>query len=281
MGQAYRLFGEARQMRSQDHAAAVSAPVVHVQSGIELRQEGTAAVAEDALDEIQIAHQITRGEKADLHALLPAHTGDLGADHRPQQQGDEHLHRLGTVGRKGDAQQLRRRSQGLLEHTREGLSGHRLLVSRDRQAAFSDVEGTFGGAPVAGRIVQHPLSDPVAGDDVRVKLILPQGQGKLSGHPVAVEHEGHVRQFWYRFGDVLQIAVEKVLDAPVRRTEVVGQQAILLPIALEQIIGGLQKSVTVSCVGDRLSRRGQFQIDVEMQFLLLFFRAAGRFRKSQ
>ena len=54
-------------MRRQNDAAGVAGPVHHVERGIVLGKIGIAAVAEDALHEIQIAHQAGGREEPDLH----------------------------------------------------------------------------------------------------------------------------------------------------------------------------------------------------------------------
>ena len=57
------------QMRRQDHAAGVPGPVHHVERGVVFGQIRIAAVAENALHEIQIADQAAGREEADLHRL--------------------------------------------------------------------------------------------------------------------------------------------------------------------------------------------------------------------
>ena len=44
----------------------------------------------------------------------------------------------------------------------EDLAGNGLLVGRDRQATLGDVEDPGRGAAVVGRVVQHPVDEPVA-----------------------------------------------------------------------------------------------------------------------
>ena len=166
VGQTQLLLGQARQVRGQQHAARMAGPVVHVQGGVELRQEGVAAVAEDALHEVQVGDQIPRGEEADLHVLLRLEAGDLRAHQGPQQQGDIHPRRLRLVGGEGDGHQVRGGRQGMAQQAGEDRLGHRLLVPGDGQAALGDMEGPLGGAAVARRVVQHALGDAVTGDDV-------------------------------------------------------------------------------------------------------------------
>ena len=89
----------------------------------------------------------------------------------------------GQSGGERDGQQLLRRIQRLLQHAGEGLLRHRLLVTGNRQPALGDVKRALGGAPVAGRVVQHALLDAVAGDDVGVKLVLPMGSDSSRATP--------------------------------------------------------------------------------------------------
>ncbi len=68
--QAEILLFDSGQMRRNNHAAGVAGPVHHVERGVVFRQIRIARVAENAFDEIQIAHQAARREEADLHRLL-------------------------------------------------------------------------------------------------------------------------------------------------------------------------------------------------------------------
>ena len=76
-------------MRSKDHAAAVSTPVLGIEPGIVLREEGVATVAENALHKIEIAHQVPRREEADFHAFFAGEARDGGANERAQEERDK------------------------------------------------------------------------------------------------------------------------------------------------------------------------------------------------
>ena len=93
MRQADVLLLHSDEMRGQNHAAGVSGPVLDVERGVVFREVGVASVAEDAFDEIQIAHQAGWGEEADFHCFGDVGLG-CGADQRAQQQGDEESHLL-------------------------------------------------------------------------------------------------------------------------------------------------------------------------------------------
>ena len=127
-------------MRCEHHAAGVPAPVFHVQRRIVLRQEGIAAVTEDALDKIKVAHQIAGREEADLHALLRRHAGNGGADQRAHQQRDEHVGGFSLVHRVWQGKQVFRRVERMPQKLREHLARYRLLVAGNRQAALCNVE---------------------------------------------------------------------------------------------------------------------------------------------
>ena len=81
MGQAQVLLLHAGEVRRQDDAAAMSAPVDGIERGVVFRQVGIAAVAENAFHEIEIADQAGGREEADLHGLLGI-AGRVGADQR-------------------------------------------------------------------------------------------------------------------------------------------------------------------------------------------------------
>ncbi len=78
VGQAEFLLGQSDQVRGEDDAAGVSGPVLHVQAGVALGQMGIAAIAEDALHEIQVADQVARREEADFHGLFRLPAGHPG-----------------------------------------------------------------------------------------------------------------------------------------------------------------------------------------------------------
>src|SRR5437899_9603510 len=69
MRQAGFFFGSSSEMRREKDAARVTGPMFGVQRGIVLGQIGIAAVAENAFDKIQIAHELARREEADFHSF--------------------------------------------------------------------------------------------------------------------------------------------------------------------------------------------------------------------
>ena len=87
--QAELLLGEPGEVRGEHDAAGMAGPVLDVEGGVVLRQVGVARIAEDRLDEVEVADQAAGSEEADFHRLLRADAGYLGTDDRPQEQRDE------------------------------------------------------------------------------------------------------------------------------------------------------------------------------------------------
>ena len=131
---------------------------------------------------------------------------------------------------------------GRLERARqqpgEGHLRHGDLVVGDRQAALGDVEHARGGPAVVGRVVQHAVDQPVAGQQRRGEGVAVEGQGQLAGQAGLVEHEGAPRQLRLLAG-LGQVVVEEGLDAPVGRAQPVGQAAAQLALAGEDRLGQL------------------------------------------
>ena len=163
MGQAQLLLGHPGQVGGQDDAAGVAGPGLRGQGGVVLRQVGVAAVAEDPLHEVEVGHHPAGDDEAGLHPLLAHVARHVRRDQRTQLQRHEARRRLGLVGRVGqdlvDLGRLERHRQ----QPRVRQLGDRDLVVGDGQAALGDVEDARGGAPVVGRVVQHAVGQPVAG----------------------------------------------------------------------------------------------------------------------
>jgi hypothetical protein len=84
MRQAEFLFGQVDQVRSQDDAAGVAAPVINVQARVIFRYQRVARVAENRLDKVEIADQRSGGEKTDLHRFFMTVIGHVRPDDRAQ-----------------------------------------------------------------------------------------------------------------------------------------------------------------------------------------------------
>ncbi len=251
--QAELLLAEPREVGREDHAAAVARPAVHVEPGVVGRQGRIAGIAEDALHEVQVGHQPAGREEAHLHPLLRRDPGNLGAHQRPQHQRDHGLHGLRPVRREGQARELGRRAERLLEQPQERPERHAGLVRGDREPALRDVEYAPGGAPVVGRIVEYAVVQAVARDQLVAPRLRVDRQGQLARESVAVENE-RLRGEPHGLGKFggLEQPVEVILDPPVGRAQVFGEQPRLLAIAGEEIARQVEH-VLVARLGRDLS----------------------------
>ena len=231
-GQAQLLLGQGGQVRGEDDAAGVAGPGLRGQGGVVLRQVGVAAVAEDALDEVQVGDQAAGGDEADLHGALGGEAGDLGHDDGAQQQGDEAAGRIGLGGGPRQGHEVVGGVDGGREDAGEDVAGHGLLVVRDGQPAFGDVEDAGGGAAVVARVVQDAGEHPVALDVVGGEAGGVHRQGQRAGQARLVQDEGGAGQP-RGDGRALQVGVEEGLDALVSRTGAVGQPAGELALACQ------------------------------------------------
>ncbi|MEW5770722.1 MAG: hypothetical protein AB1831_10215 [Pseudomonadota bacterium] len=278
--QAHGLLGHLDQVGREDHAAAVAGPVVHVQAGVVLRQVGVAAVAEDALHEIQIGDQPAGGEESRLHALFRHHAGDRGGDQRAQQERHPEFRLAFLAAGEGQAQQGVGRVHGGLEQGREGGGRNGLLVPGDRQAALDDVEHALGGAPVLLRVVQHALPDAVGGEPGRLETVRLDRQGEFRRQFRAVQHETHRRQRDAAGHAIpVEVGVDEVLDALVGRTAVVLQQATVLAVVAQQVVGDVQPVVVIP-VPARLVECGELQVDLAQATQALGRKRAARAGKG-
>ena len=127
----------AGQMRSEDDAAGVAGPVLDVEAGVVLRQVRIAAVAEDALDEIQVATPGCRARRSGSPCVFSAdEAGHLRAHQRAQQQRDEAVRRAGWIRREGQQQ--------------------RVLAAASARSARSSANAAFGTASLSAGIGRPP-----------------------------------------------------------------------------------------------------------------------------
>ena len=222
-------LGQLVEMRGKNDTAGVSAPVHGVERGIVVGQIRVAGVAEDAFDKVQIANQSTRDKETHFHRFLGSDSRHFRADHGAKQQRDEALGLCGQGRGEGKPQQLRRWPQSGFQQSPEDRFGHGLLVVRNGKPAFGHVENALRRAAVAFRIVQHPLTHAVRIDDVGGKFVLVRRQRELARQSVAIKNERLVGQTGH-LHLVLQVIVEKILNPRIRRTQVLGQQTVFLPV---------------------------------------------------
>ena len=222
--QAQLLLGQGGQVRGEDDAAGVAGPRLRSQGGVVLRQVGVAAIAEDALDEVQVGDQAAGGDEADLHGALGGEAGDLGHDDGAQQQGHEAAGRLVLRGGPRQGQQVLGGLHGVGQQAGEDVARDGDLVIGDRQAALGDVEDAGGGAPVVAGVVQHAAEHLVALDVVGGEAGGVQRQRQGPCQAGMVQDEGRARQP-RGGGSALQVGVQEGLDALVGSTGTVGQAA--------------------------------------------------------
>ena len=105
--------------------------------------------------------------------------------------------------------------------------GDALLVVGNRQPSLGDMEDTGGGPPVRLWIVKNSVAQPIAAQPRRGDLVLVGRQGQNPGQAILIQDEGVPRQF-PGDGRVGQIVVDEVVDPPVHRTGITGEQSVLL-----------------------------------------------------
>ena len=224
------LLGQRDEMGREDHAAGVAGPMLGIEAGVVVRQERIAAVAENALHEVQVAHQIPRREEARFHRFLRRDPRHFRRHDRPQQQRDEDFRRLLARAGEGQRHDVRRRGERVFEQACEHLLRHGFLVRRHRQAALRHVENPLRRPPVVGRVVANPLMHPVGTQDRRLEFILIRRQRQHPGDPVALHDQRRGRQQMHgvrenlRHDFTAEIVAQKGVDRRVHRAKVVREQ---------------------------------------------------------
>ena len=259
------LLGEPIEVRSQDDASGVPTPMFGIEGSVILREQRIAGVAEDALDEVEVGHQRSRHEEANLHALAGHHAGNLRADDRADQQRDHASRRFGSGSGERQMEELFRRLQRARQKVREHRLGNAFLVVRDGQPALGDMEDARSGPPVRLWIVQDSVAQSVAAQPRRGDFVFVGRQGEDTGQAVLVQDEGVPRQF-PRDGRIGQVIVDEVVDPAVHRTGVTGKQTVLLTALGDETLQ--QRVQSLSFTGQRntcQAQLGQFQVDVPVE----------------
>lgn len=194
VGEAEFLFAEADEVRGEDDAAGVASPVVGIERGVILGEEGVASVAENRFDEIEITGHRTGGKKAHLHAFFRGETGNLGDDDGPEEERDVEVGWFGRGGSEGEDLKLLGGVHGCLKNIVGYVFRDGSLVLGNRETALDNVENALSGATVLLGVVEDPLRDPVAGGDGRFEGIGIWWQGEGAGNAMAIENEGRARQ---------------------------------------------------------------------------------------
>ncbi len=129
------------------------------------------------------------------------------------------------------------------------------------------MEDSLGGAPVALGIVEDSLHRAIR-VQVRRRELIGAGRKRHGARQSGpVEHEGIRRQTGRATRtDVLQIRVQKLLNAGIGGAQPVAEQLILLIVVAQQGSGQFQKVGVRGAMAGRLPERHKFQLDVAEQF---------------
>ena len=260
MGQAEFFLGVIGKMRSQDHAAGVAGPVLDIEAGIVAGKKRIAAVAEDHLDEIEIADQRAGGEEAHFHGLILTDSGNRGTDDGAKQQRYKRSRRLIQIGGERQFQKIIRRADGAAEEFGEDTLGHGALVSGHGKSAFGDVKGPLRRAAVAARIVQDAVAQAIGFEHAGGEFVSLGRQRKLAGQAGFIQYKsggGQARLPGKM--KISQMAVEIFLDAAVGRAAMLAEEAGLFTESFEEVAGDAGEfAVAVLDEGQTLTN--QFEI---------------------
>ncbi len=252
----------AGEMRRQDDAAGMPAPMDGIERRVVFGQVGISAVAENAFHEIEIADQAGGREEAGLHGPLGI-VGRCGAHQRAQQERYEQPDLLLLIGRERQRQHVFRRMQRHPQQGREGLFGNGDLVGWNGQSAFDDMEDALRGAAVALGIVQHALRNAIGVQIGRRKAGRVGRKRHLAREARPIEDEGAGGQARGSVGtDFAQVRVEESLNARIGGAEAVAQQLVLLIVIPQQRPGDFEEVRVGREAAGRLAQGGEFQVDV-------------------
>ena len=257
------LLAKCQQMRSQDHAAGVACPMIDIQPGVIRRQKRVASVTEDRFDKVQIANQRTRREESDLHAFFGTDALNFGADQRSKQQGDERSCWLRTGGCKRKLKHVARSVERCFEKRGECDLRDGSLVTRNRQAAFGDVECSAGRAAIVQRIMQDAILDSVRRDERCFVFRSINRQRKFASDSVTVKNDGRVGEP-QRIGQVqpLEVAVEECFDPSIDRRPDFVQPLQSLVVRTQQPFGVNRLFRRERSFRMGQAHRNQFQNDI-------------------
>ena len=103
--------------------------------------------------------------------------------------------RTGVFSRtKRQRQRFDRRLHRAAKQLRKDMFRHRFLVTRDRQSTLGHMERPLRRSPIAPRIVQNPVENPVGRQQFAGKRIPIRRQRKLPRNPVLIQNQRSVRQ---------------------------------------------------------------------------------------
>ena len=211
------------QMRRQNHTTRVPGPMQNIQPGVILRQLRIPAIAENRLHKIQIADQTPRREEPRLHRLLRL-IARRRTNHRTQQQRDKQPRLVLLIGGEGKRQRILRRRQRGLQQGRERALRNRLLISGNGKPSLDNMENTLRRPTIADRVMQNPLRRAIGAQIRRRETGALERNGQDPAQPRAVQDQRPPRQPRHRIAELLQIAIQEVLNARVGGAKVVLQQ---------------------------------------------------------
>ena len=169
-------------------------PVLDVQPGVVLCNEGIPPVPEDTLHEIQVGYAARGCEEPDLEGLFPDVAFHRGAYHGPQKERNPALGWVLFLRGKGKDHILCRRVEGNPEQFLGRVKRNDLLVVGGGKAYVGYVEDPGSCSAVPRRVVEDPLCDPSGVHDVGTKVFAVPWKGADTGQAMAVEDEGLGRQ---------------------------------------------------------------------------------------
>ena len=158
MRKSHFLLCQSIEVRSQDHASGVSAPMFGIKGGIIFWEQRVAGITENALDEIEVRHQRSGDEETNFHALARHHARNLRADDRANEQRNHTRSRRGPRRRERQLQKILGRMKRAGQKVGKNRLGHTLLVIGNGQPSLGDMEDAGGRAPVRLRIVKNPVA---------------------------------------------------------------------------------------------------------------------------
>ena len=258
MGKTEVFLFELGELGGEDDAAGVTGPMLGIEAGIVLGKVGVTTVAEDGFYEVEVGDEVPGGKEPDFHALFFGETGDFRAHDGAEKEGDEDLGgRRARAGEGEDHEILGWIKRGF-EKTGEGLQRDFFFIGRDGQSALGDVEDSFGGAAVGGRVVADSLMDPVGTQNGRLEVVLIRWKGEHATNAVAFEDEGSGGD--ESGGVVVEDFREVVVDGLIDRAKVVGEQAGFFLKGGDQGAAEVEKGVVGFVTDDLVAPGGEFQV---------------------
>jgi len=87
-----------------------------------------------------------------------------------------------------------------------------------------------------------------------------------------IQREGSTRESRALvIGQIGTVRIEEYLDPIIHRTEMVGQQALLLAVVVQQVTGDFQEFDILGSTGNTQAEGSQLQVEVTSQLLTMFW----------